>query len=86
MSGNFLIITSQGSSAGIPIKVLTGVGTGTGYLPIPIGFNRSECKFLISFQATGGGDNHYGVVSEDGYVSFLLHTQAYRYIVIGIKE
>lgn len=65
--------------------MITGVGNGYGYLPIPAGFERSECKFLVSFQQTGGGDNHYALVTDDGYVAGLNHVQAYRYIVIGIK-
>ena len=53
---------------------------------MPEGFSRNECFFTISFQDTGGGDNHHAICSNDGYVYGLNNVQTYRYLVIGIKK
>ena len=82
----FLLLSSQGSNSSNVVYLLGTMKCNVGmYIPVPQGFERSECRFFASVKDASGGDIHGADI--DMYTGKILdakwHTHTINYLVIA---
>lgn len=89
-------ITDLSISSGNSVAVLQGTAAGATTLPIPSGYTRAQCKFMVSTGWSSNQANYKVTVSTTGVTtcqlfdsggsnSWINASCTYNYIVVGVK-